>query len=130
MLDLLCVESADFQRIVRCQSEFDAIGPAPYRLEVGGEEDREFSNSTELLARVIERGSKGVSVQRYKGLGEMNAEQLEETTMKPENRVLQRVRVDDIVEADDVFTTLMGEVVEPRRRFIEDNALNVKNLDV
>ena len=130
VLDLACIESADFQRVLRCQAEFDAIGPAPYRLEVGGEEDREFSNSTELLARVTERGSKGVSVQRYKGLGEMNAEQLEETTMKPENRVLQRVRVDDIVEADDVFTTLMGEVVEPRRRFIEDNALNVENLDV
>ena len=87
-------------------------------------------NVLDLLNRIIERGSKGVSVQRYKGLGEMNAEQLEETTMKPENRVLQQVRVDDLVEADDVFTTLMGEVVEPRRRFIEDNALNVENLDV
>ena len=130
VLDLACVQSADFQRIVRCQADFDAFGPAPYRLALGGDPAAEVINVLDLLNRIIERGSKGVSVQRYKGLGEMNAEQLEETTMKPENRVLQQVRVDDLVEADDVFTTLMGEVVEPRRRFIEDNALNVENLDV
>ena len=130
VLDLACIQAADFQRIVRCQADFDALGPAPYRLALGGDPAAEVINVLDLLNRIIERGSKGVSVQRYKGLGEMNAEQLEETTMKPENRVLQQVRVDDLVEADDVFTTLMGEVVEPRRRFIEDNALNVENLDV
>ena len=93
-------------------------------------ETQVFPTVTALLARVLEKGSKGVNIQRYKGLGEMNPEQLEETTMKPDNRVLLQVRIDDIFEADDVFTTLMGEVVEPRRRFIEDNALNVANLDV
>ena len=130
VLDLATVQSVDFQRILRCQSDFDAIGPAPYRLALGSDEPLILSSAVDLLARVLERGGKGVSIQRYKGLGEMNAEQLEETTMKPENRVLLQVRVDDIVEADDVFTTLMGEVVEPRRRFIEENALNVENLDV
>jgi DNA gyrase subunit B len=130
VLDLPCIKSAEFQRILRCQAEFEAVGPAPYRLAAGDQAVVEFASSTDLLSRILERGSKGVSVQRYKGLGEMNADQLEETTMKPENRVLLQVRVDDIVEADDVFTTLMGEVVEPRRRFIEDNALNVENLDI
>ena len=130
VFDQPCLESADFQRIRRNQDEFDAFGAAPYSLVLGGEPGLEILSIAGLLEKIIERGSKGVSIQRYKGLGEMNAEQLEETTMKPENRVLQQVRLDDIVEADDVFTTLMGEVVEPRRRFIEDNALNVENLDV
>ena len=130
VFNLGCIESADFQRLLRCQAEYDAVGAPPYGLTRAGEAPEEFATSTDLLKSVLDRGAKGVNIQRYKGLGEMNAEQLEETTMKPENRVLQRVRVDDLVEADDVFTTLMGEVVEPRRRFIEDNALNVENLDV
>jgi DNA gyrase subunit B len=130
VLDLGCVQSADFLRLLRCQAEFESYGPAPYNLRLGDEDPAEFPSAVALLEKVVARGSKGVSIQRYKGLGEMNAEQLEETTMKPDNRVLQQVRVDDLVEADDVFTTLMGEVVEPRRRFIEENALNVENLDV
>jgi DNA gyrase subunit B len=84
----------------------------------------------ELVQFVLERGRKGASVQRYKGLGEMNPEQLWETTMNPEKRALQKVTVEDVVEADDIFNTLMGDIVEPRREFIERNALNVRNLDV
>jgi DNA gyrase subunit B len=84
----------------------------------------------ELVQFVLERGRKGASFQRYKGLGEMNPEQLWETTMNPENRALKKVTVEDIVEADDIFNTLMGDIVEPRRDFIERNALNVRNLDV
>jgi DNA gyrase subunit B len=83
-----------------------------------------------LLAHVKEEGKRDSSVKRYKGLGEMNAEQLGETTMSPEKRVLLKVRLEDVVESDLIFTTLMGEDVESRRKFIEDNALDVKNLDV
>ncbi|MCJ7499820.1 DNA topoisomerase (ATP-hydrolyzing) subunit B [bacterium] len=84
----------------------------------------------ELVEFVLERGRKGASFQRYKGLGEMNPGQLWETTMNPEKRALKKVTVEDAVEADDIFNTLMGDVVEPRREFIERNALNVRNLDV
>jgi len=84
----------------------------------------------ELVEFVLERGRKGTSFQRYKGLGEMNPEQLWETTMNPVNRALKKVTVEDAVEADDIFNTLMGDIVEPRREFIERNALNVRNLDV
>ncbi|MGI4758297.1 MAG: DNA topoisomerase (ATP-hydrolyzing) subunit B [Janthinobacterium lividum] len=84
----------------------------------------------ELFEYVIEQGKKEYQVQRYKGLGEMTAEQLWETTMDPERRTLLQVRLEDLVETDKIFTTLMGEDVESRRRFIEENALDVKNLDI
>jgi DNA gyrase subunit B len=84
----------------------------------------------ELVDYFIAAGRKGIAVNRYKGLGEMNPEQLWETTMNPEVRTLLQVRAEDHTEADLMFTTLMGDQVEPRRKFIEDNALDVKNLDV
>jgi DNA gyrase subunit B len=87
-------------------------------------------NWVELLNYVKNEGKKDASVQRYKGLGEMNAEQLAETTMNPEKRTLLQVRLEDLVESEEIFSTLMGEDVENRRKFIEENALDVKNLDV
>ncbi|WP_099828046.1 DNA topoisomerase (ATP-hydrolyzing) subunit B [Oceaniglobus indicus] len=83
----------------------------------------------ELLDAILKEGEKGLSLQRYKGLGEMNPAQLWETTLDPEARTLLQVRIDDVAEADDIFTKLMGDVVEPRRDFIRTNALNVENLD-
>jgi DNA gyrase subunit B len=83
-----------------------------------------------LLDRLIEEGKKGIGVQRYKGLGEMNPEQLWETTMNPEHRSVLQVKVEDAVEADEIFTILMGDEVESRREFIQDNALDVSSLDI
>jgi len=90
----------------------------------------ETSNHEELLTFFLENAKKGLGIQRYKGLGEMNPEQLWETTMNPENRVLLQVKIEDAVESDEIFTILMGDQVEPRRDFIETNALNVVNLDI
>jgi DNA gyrase subunit B len=83
-----------------------------------------------LLDAVYDAGRKGISLQRYKGLGEMNPEQLWETTLDREARTLLQVKINDLAEADEIFAKLMGDVVEPRRDFIQENALSVANLDV
>jgi len=129
-IDLELVRGSDFQRMLRLHDEIGQLAPRPYELQVDSDDPERFAGAAGLLLRILEVGRKGISIQRYKGLGEMNPDQLAETTMQVENRSLLQVRVDDAVEADEVFTTLMGDVVEPRRQFIEENALNVENLDI
>ena len=91
---------------------------------------KEFENLQQFTDFIVQDGKQGAYIQRYKGLGEMNPEQLWETTMNPENRTLLQVKIEDSIEADQVFSVLMGDNVEPRREFVEQNALNVRNLDV
>jgi len=101
----------------------------PYRLK-NGDEQYDLHSAKELIDKVRDMGRHGASIQRYKGLGEMNPEQLWETTMDPDQRKLLQVKLEDAVECDRIFTTLMGDKVEPRRAFIEAHALEVQNLDV
>ncbi len=126
--------SGEWARLRQLADAIAATAAAPYALEaIAAEDDDEavvIASATQLRNRFLERGKKGLSIQRYKGLGEMNPEQLAETTMDADSRTLLQVRIEDVVEADEVFTTLMGDDVEPRREFIEANALNVQNLDI
>ncbi|HEY0547237.1 MAG TPA: DNA topoisomerase (ATP-hydrolyzing) subunit B [Pyrinomonadaceae bacterium] len=119
----------EFQKAVEFYTKLENSLPAPFAVGENGSSE-EIPTREALLERVLAAAKKDLTVQRYKGLGEMNPEQLWETTMNPEKRTLLQVKVDDAVETDQIFTVLMGDAVEPRRRFIEDNALDVKNLDV
>jgi DNA gyrase subunit B len=104
----------------------------PFEEAEGGREAKVETVDTiaSLIEYVVGAGKKGYTVQRYKGLGEMNPEQLWETTMNPEKRTLLQVRIEDVTEAENIFSTLMGDQVEPRRDFIYKNALYASNLDV
>jgi DNA gyrase subunit B len=128
------VRTPKFTELKALINQLAVLGEAPYRVATeettNGGKTIELGSMPNLIDYVVNAGKKGLSVQRYKGLGEMNPEQLWETTMNPEKRTLLQVRVEDAVEADEIFTTLMGDQVEPRRDFIYKNALFVSNLDV
>jgi len=124
------VRSAEFLELSRISAELRGTLTEPLTLQHDDDEPRAIENWDEIATVVEEFGRKGLQIQRYKGLGEMNAEQLWETTMDPAKRNLLRVKVEEMEAADGIFTKLMGDLVEPRREFIEENALNVRNLDV
>jgi len=128
-IDREFLASPEYREIKKLFTDLSAIGLPPYTVE-DGDNKTALKSLTEILKFVMEGGKKGQYIQRYKGLGEMNPEQLWETTMNPETRVLLQVRIEDAVEADEIFSTLMGDEVEPRRKFIEAHALTVKNLDI
>jgi DNA gyrase subunit B len=128
-IDLELAAQPEYKRL-RTTSKQVAKYNTPTFVVVKNERKETRTGWRDLLSFLKSEGKREITVQRYKGLGEMNAEQLAETTMNPEKRTLLRVRLEDLVESDAIFTTLMGEDVESRRKFIEDNALEAKNIDV
>ena len=129
VIDGVVINSVEARRLVEMAGELQAIYSRFAKLKAG-EDTFNITGPTRLVDVILDLGKKGLSIQRYKGLGEMSAEQLWETTLDPEARHLLQVKVSHGDEADGVFSTLMGDVVEPRRDFIQQNALKVANLDV
>ncbi|HVG39501.1 MAG TPA: hypothetical protein VM870_09440, partial [Pyrinomonadaceae bacterium] len=129
VLDWNLVSHVEFRRAIELYQALEERLSAPFVIGENGTSEQ-IQTRDALLERVFAVAKKDLTIQRYKGLGEMNPEQLWETTMNPERRTLLQVKIDDAVETDQIFTVLMGDAVEPRRRFIEDNALDVRNLDV
>jgi len=128
-IDQALVASAEYRELVAAAEALEPLGRPPY-VVVAGDERLEAASWSDLLGKSLDAAKKGMTIQRYKGLGEMNPEQLWETTMNPETRTLLRVQVEDALAAEQIFTTLMGDQVEPRRSFIETHALEAANLDI
>jgi DNA gyrase subunit B len=123
-------DSVIMKKILESYEPIRSMDHPPFVLKSGEEELFSVNTKHQLLAGVLEGAKKGMTIQRYKGLGEMNPDQLWETTMDQDKRVLLQVRADDLVESEELFTTLMGDVVELRREFIQENALNARNIDI
>jgi DNA gyrase subunit B len=130
LIDFNLLNLPEFQKLLDLTATLHETLHGPYTILARDDEPRSAPTLEDLAVAVEEIGRKGLSIQRYKGLGEMNSDQLWDTTMSPEHRTLLQVRIDAREEAADVFSVLMGDLVEPRRQFIESNALNVRNLDV
>ncbi len=128
-IDAEFVGSYEMKRIRETAKSIGAFLDGPYVVTKNGESER-HQTLPAVVDAVYESAKKGLAINRYKGLGEMNPEQLWQTTMNPETRRLLQVAIEDAVEANEVFSILMGDAVEPRRDFIEKNALNVRNLDI
>ncbi|MEJ2092492.1 MAG: DNA topoisomerase (ATP-hydrolyzing) subunit B [Syntrophobacterales bacterium] len=128
-LDWDLLGGSDFQALVRLDRDMAYLKTPPHRLEVKNR-SWEINVPEDLVTIIMEEGQKGVTIQRFKGLGEMNPEQLWETTMDPETRTLLKVNIIDASEADAIFTILMGDKVEPRREFIQNNVLELNELDI
>jgi DNA gyrase subunit B len=129
VLDYAFLSSPEYLELVGLRESFASLGRPPYTVKLESGEVTVYSVQ-EVLAAVRKDAQKGLGLQRYKGLGEMNPEQLWDTTMNPATRTLLQVQLKDAVESDEIFSLLMGEAVEPRREFIERNALDVQNLDI
>ena len=130
LIDSHLALSPEFKELRRIGSYISEIGTAPYKIKLKDDSIIEFAKLSELIHFVDNRGRKGLDISRFKGLGEMNPEQLWETTMDPEKRSLYKINIEDAEAADELFSLLMGDTVGPRREFIEMNALNVRNLDI
>ncbi len=128
-LDGIALRSGEAKRLGSFTETLQEVYAKPATL-ARKDRDVPIMGPQSLLDAILTEGEKGLSLQRYKGLGEMNPDQLWETTLDPEARTLLQVKVEDVAEADDIFTKLMGDVVEPRREFIQTNALSVAHLDV
>ncbi len=124
------LQSIEYEEMLTNYSASEGIHEGKINLKLGDKQAEIFTDMSQVLEAVQEFTKNGMNIQRYKGLGEMNPEQLWETTMDPEKRTLLKVTIEDALQADQVFSLLMGDEVEPRRNFIEQNALKVKNLDV
>lgn len=123
------VLSAEYQLLHAIRRQIEKYDNPPFILR-SKDSEASLNNRVELVEHVMKTSNNGISIQRYKGLGEMNADQLWETTMDPDRRTLQQVRINDAVAAEEIFTVLMGDQVEPRRDFIQEHALDVRNLDI
>jgi len=128
-IDWEFLSSPELRQLMKLRDDFCELKKGSYRIGPDSEKKR-IEDPEQLLRELMDRAQKGLGIQRYKGLGEMNPEQLWTTTMNPDMRSLVRVKVEDAVEADSIFTILMGDKVEPRREFIQNNALEVRELDI
>ncbi len=131
VIDSSFVQKIEFRNLQKHFQKTAVLGEAPFSVKSDKKDEVvNFGNIFDLRESIIEKGRTGLTITRFKGLGEMNPDQLWDTTLDPATRSMLQVRIEDVVEADGLFTLLMGDNVEPRREFIEQNALNVKNLDI